>query len=186
MSAREFEVSHEITGLDTEQIVQTLAQYRVDYVLVGGLAAIAHGSTFSTADADLIPLPNPPNLERLLDALEALDAKLLVGDQRMTMEAGEPWEVTELRRGAVGFGAAQAWHFTTSAGPVDVVMTATGVGPYEAHVDAATEREVFGVVIRVAGLGDLIASKEALNRPKDEAALRELRELQSEGLEGSR
>lgn len=177
MSARAFEASDEIFGLDTERILRTLADHGVDYVLVGGLAAVAPGSTLATADADVLPRPDPNNLERLLDALESLEAKVLVSEQRRAMEAGEPSEVVELRRGAVALIGSDAWHFTTAAGPVDVVMTATGVGPYDAHLSRATEIEVFGVAIRIAGIGDLIASKQALARPKDEAMLRELREL---------
>lgn len=177
MKAREFGAASDVFGLDTERILRTFASHEVDYVLVGGLAAIAHGSTIATADADLVPRPDPQNLERLLDALEELEAKVLVSEQRMAMEAGEPWEVVELRKGAQALSSAQTWHFTTSAGPIDVVMTATGVGPYDAHIDAARPREAFGVRILVAGIDDLIASKEALERPKDEATLRELREL---------
>ena len=177
MSRREFGVSHEIFGLDTERILQTLAEHRVEYVLVGGLAALAHGSTLATADADLVPRPDAANLERLLDALEALGGQVLVSERRQAMESGEPWGVAELRRGADGLTSAPAWHLTTSAGPVDVVMDAAGVGTYDAHLDAAVDREAFGVVIRVAGLADLIASKRALGRPKDQAILRELIDL---------
>lgn len=180
MSDRHFEASHEIAGLDTERILRTLAGHGVDYILVGGLAAIAYGSTLATADADLVPDPDPANLERLLDALESLDAKVLVSEQRLAMESAEPWEVTELAKGGAALSGADAWHFTTAAGPIDVVMTATGVGPYDAHLGGVVEREAFGIVIRIAGLNDLIGSKEALHRPKDEAVVRELRELASE------
>lgn len=177
MTRRDLETGTEILGLDTERIIRTLADHRVDFILIGGLAAIAHGSTLATADADLLPSPEPDNLERLLDALEALEARVLVTDRRLAMEAGEIWEVTELRRGAAGFASAEAWHFTTSAGPIDVVMTAAAVGPHAAHLEQAVAREVFGVRILVAGLPDLIASKTALGRPKDEAVLRDLRDL---------
>lgn len=180
MSSREFGVSSEITGLDIERILRTFADQKVDYVLIGGLAALAHGSTLATADADVVPRPDADNLERLLDSLEALDAKILVNERRLAMEAGETWEVTELRAGAPGLASAEAWHFTTSAGPIDVVMTASGVGTYEAHLNAVEERQAFGVKVAVAGLGDLIASKEALGRPKDQAVIDELLELRGE------
>ncbi len=70
---------------------------------------------------------------------------------------------------------------TTDAGPVDVVVRVTGVGSYDAHVSGAENREVFGIEIRVASLVDLIASKEATRRPRDEAILRELRDLRDKG-----
>lgn len=180
MTVWEFGAGSEIAGLDTERILNTLASHGVEYVLVGGLAAIAHGSTLATADADVVPRRDADNLERLLQALQELDGKVLVDARRLAMEDGEPWEVAELRRGPAALDRAEAWHFTTDAGPVDVVMTATGVGPFEAHADAAEERDVFGIRIRVAGIGDLIASKKALDRPKDRAMLDELRELRDE------
>ena len=180
LSPSEFGYSSEVSGLDTERILRTLAEHQVEYVLIGGLAAVAHGSTMSTADADVLPQLDGANLARLLQALRSLDAKVLVDDRRAAMESGEPWEMAELRRGEAGLRAAEAWHFTTSAGPIDVVITAAGVGAYEAHLGAADGLEVFGVEVRVAGIGDLIRSKETLDRPKDQAMLRELRDLQTD------
>jgi hypothetical protein len=178
---RRFGVSKDVHGLDTERILRALSSHEVEYVLVGGLAALAYGSTIATADADLLPRPAAANLDRLLDALEDLGAEILLSEQRLAMEAGEPWEVVDLNeKGASALASAEAWHFTTSAGPIDVVVTVTGVGPYEAHLGATEERVVFGLRILVAGLDDLIASKEATMRPKDEAILRELRELRGE------
>ncbi len=178
MRGRRFGSSGEIHALDTERIVRALAARNVDYVLIGGLAALAHGSTLATADADVLPRPDVANLERLLDALEDLDAAVLIGELRRATEAGEPWEVEELAaKGADALIEADAWHFTTAAGPIDVVVRVTGVGPYEAHAEAIEEREAFGARVLVASLDDLIASKAATHRPKDEAILRELREL---------
>lgn len=181
MKQRRFVVSSDVRGLDTERILCVLASHAVDYVLVGGLAALAHGSTIATADADVLPRLDAENLEHLLDALEELGAAILISERRQAMEADEPWEVVELNeRGASALPSADAWHFTTEAGPVDIVVRVTGVGPYEAHVPAVQERVAFGVGIRVAGLSDLIASKEATGRAKDEAILRELRELRDQ------
>lgn len=180
MTGRAFGISNEIAGLDTERIMSTLAAHKVGYVLVGGLAAIAHGSTLATADIDMVPDADPANLERLLGALEELDAKILIGKRRQAMEDSEPWESIELKKGVAGLLSAEAWHFTTSAGPVDIVMTAAGVGPYEAHLDGVEEREVFDIRVLVAGIDDLVASKKALKRPKDQAVLQELMKLRNE------
>lgn len=180
MTSQEFGTSSEVAGLDTERILHMLDKCGVEYVLIGGLASIAHGSTLATADIDLLPLSDLGNLDRLLEALVALDAKLLMSERRLAMESGEPWEVAELRPGAQSLLSSDAWHFTTSAGPIDVVMTAAGVGEYEAHLDSVEERRVFGVKVLIAGIDDLIASKEALNRPKDRAVLDQLRELRDD------
>jgi hypothetical protein len=181
---RNFEVSSEVFGLDTERILGALARHGVDYVLVGGLAALAHGSTIATADADVLPSTAPENLERLLDALEELEAMILVGERRLAMEAGQVWEATELNtKGADAIVGAEAWHFTTSAGPLDVVVSVTGVGAFDVVAARSEQRGVFDVRIQVAAIEDLIASKEATGRPKDEAILRELREIR-EGADG--
>ena len=183
MKKRRFGVSSDVRGLDTERILRVFAAHQVDYVLIGGLAALAHGSTIATADAYVLPRLDTTNLEGLLDALEELGAAILISEQRLAMEAGPAWEATELNdRGAEALASADAWHFTTDAGPIDVVVRVTGVGPYEAHMSGAEDRAVFGVRIRVAGLGDLISSKEATGRPKDEAILKDLRELREQGI----
>ncbi len=181
MKRRQFGFSSDIHALETERILRVLASHLVQYVLVGGLAALAHGSTISTADADVVPRLDTENLERLLDALEELGAVILVGERRMGVDAGDPWEVTELNtKGAVALRSADAWHFTTDAGPIDVVVTVTGVGTYDVHAARAQPRTVFGLRIQVADLDQLIASKEATARPKDAAILKELQELRDD------
>ncbi len=181
MKRRHFGVSTDVHPLVTERILGVLASHFVDYVLIGGLAALAHGSTIATADADVLPRLDIENLERLLDALEELSAAVLVSERRLAAEAGDPWEATELNtRGAKVLTSAEAWHFTTDAGPLDVVMAVSGVGTYDAHAAEAEPRTVFGIAIEVAGLEQLIASKEATARPKDAAILRELQEIREE------
>ncbi len=112
MTQRRFDVSSEVHALDTERIIRVLGAHDVEYVLVGGLAALAQGSTIATADADVLPQLDTANLERLLDALEELRAALLVGEKRQAMEAGDPWEAMELNgRGADALMDADAWHY---------------------------------------------------------------------------
>ena len=95
----------------------------------------------------------------------------------MKFEAGDPWETESLRRGGDGLRDAEAWHFTTDAGLVDIVMSAAGVGDFDAHVANANELEVFGVRVRLAGLDDLMRSKEFLSREKDLSVLGQLRRI---------
>jgi hypothetical protein len=51
-----------------------LATHQVDFVLVGGAAVVAHGSTLMTQDLDIVYRVEPDNVRRLLAALEELDA----------------------------------------------------------------------------------------------------------------
>lgn len=173
----EFRASHEVHALDSERILRALHKSGVEYVLIGGVACLVHGASRVTVDADVVPARDLENLARLLDALESLDAAVLISLARSELEAGAPWEVDALRRGPEALLEADAWHFTTEAGPIDVVLTAAGIGTFEEHLGRAETLDLFGVRVRVAGLDDLIGSKEALGRTKDLSVLDELRRL---------
>lgn len=174
---RPLEAGSQEHPLDTERIMRVFAIHGVNYVLIGGIAALVHGASRVTVDADIVPEATPENLGRLLDALTELGAAVYVSEERLAMEAGPPWEIEVLRKGAPGLLEAEAWHFTTPAGRIDIVLDAAGVGDYEAHRTRADEYDVFGVRVTVAGLDDLIASKAALGREKDAPVLAELREF---------
>lgn len=172
-----FDASSSVSPLDTERILRTLHEHGVEYVLIGGIACLMHGASRVTVDADVLAAADRQNLCRVYDALRTLGAAVLVSEKRQEMEDGPPWEVDSLKRGPDALSEAQAWHFTTDAGPVDVVFEAAGVGTYEDHLDAAEAYDVFGVSVRVAGLDDLISSKETLLRTKDSSILAELHAL---------
>ena len=48
--------------LEAEEIFACLDRHDVRYVLVGGLAAVLHGSPLPTVDADICPSTEPDNL----------------------------------------------------------------------------------------------------------------------------
>lgn len=68
-------------------------------------------------------------------------------------------------------------YLQTELGPVDVLISITCVGGFERVNSAAVEVELFGRRVRVIGLDDLIAAKEALGRDKDLLAAKELRAI---------
>ena len=67
-----------VAPLDPACIFEVLARHGVEYVLVGGLAAVLHGSTAMTNDADIVPDAAGDNLTRLSAALVELEARLRV------------------------------------------------------------------------------------------------------------
>ena len=78
--------------LDAERILRALAEHGVDYVLIGGLAVQTHGHVRTTIDADLIPAPDPPNLERRASALRSLEARDAGGvDVMHEVPGGRPY-----------------------------------------------------------------------------------------------
>lgn len=161
--------------LRTEEILATLDRHGVDYVLMSGLAAVAHGSAIPTTDFDLVPDSDRDNLGRLAGALRELGAQLRVPDLAC------PLDVALDDRSFDAFSTAA---FRTPHGDVDVVLRPDAPGPSGhftfAELNArALEREAFGVTIRVAALDDIMASKAAAGRPQDLAALPHLSALRA-------
>lgn len=163
-----------MSAFDPVQILETLHRHGVDFVLVGGLAAVAHGSSLATADVDITPRRRTDNLERLAAALRTLDARL-----RVAREAdGVAFPVD------AAFLAAQPVmvNLTTSAGDLDLTFAPSAFpdGYDQLLPNSVAVRLVDTAETTIAGLGDIIASKEAAGRNKDRAALPYLRQLQRE------
>jgi hypothetical protein len=141
--------------LDAERILRALAEHAVDYVIVGGLAVQTHGHTRTTVDIDLIPRPDPSNLSRLADALNALGA-------RVRNPGSEGLEID-----ATMFPRASLWQFTTPHGAIDVLHDAPGAPPYDELRDRALEIRLGDLELAVADRDDLIGMKRASARPVD-------------------
>jgi hypothetical protein len=77
--------------LDVERLVALLDRHRVEYLLVGGVAAIAHGATRPTVDFDCLARRTQENLARHRGrvALPQLRRSLDVGQQERHHAAGE-------------------------------------------------------------------------------------------------
>ena len=82
---------HREAPLDAEGILRALAEHGVDYVIIGGLAVQTHGHVRTTVDIDVLPRPDPSNMARLADALNALEARILnPGSEGLTIDGGGP------------------------------------------------------------------------------------------------
>lgn len=161
---------------DPDRILRVLDRHRVDYVLVGGVAARVHGAQRATADIDCVPATTKENLDRLAAVLVELGARLRVGG--MTDE--EAMQLP-LRLDAATLSAFGSSTWTTDAGPLDLLVElrdpAGGRHPYTDLALRATEVSVGELTIKVASLKDVIGSKLFAARPKDLEALPELQEL---------
>ncbi len=153
--------------LDAAQILRELDRHRVAYVVVGGLAAQAHGHVRTTQDLDMVPEPTPGNLERLAHALADLGAR-----PARTMEPAAPG-AAELRREDVT-------SLDTDAGGVDVHRAPPGAAPYADLRARALVLDVAGARVAFAGLDDLIAMKRASGRPIDRSDVIALTEGEAE------
>lgn len=136
--------------LDAAAILRALADHRVDFIVIGGLAVQAHGHTRTTQDLDLVPERSPANLERLRTALEQLGAR------RVGARRAEP----------VRLPSSGIIELETDAGGVDVHLDPPGAASYEELRSRALRLNV-GTDVLVAGRDDLIAMKRASGRPID-------------------
>jgi hypothetical protein len=165
-------------ALDATRIFEALHQHDVRYVVVGGLAAIAHGYTGLTQDADAVPAYDIPNLDRLASALRGLNAVLYAFPERTDLRAGgAPPELDGFEMTGTHLRTNRIWQFMTDAGPLDVLLVIDGPGGYDVLIRNAEPRTVGNFEVMVASLDDLIEAKETAGRDKDLRALGELRRL---------
>ena len=152
-------------------ILDTLIQNDVRFVLVGGLAAQAHGSPSLTGDLDICYARDPDNIARLakvLTDLSAIRRGLPSDSPRMP-----PLDARTLRAGGL-------FTLTTRYGDFDLLATPDPGFDYEQLLVHAVTTTVHGAPIRVASLDDLILMKRAAGRPKDRIELEILGALREE------
>ena len=147
-----------MTNPGPEAIFEALIGHGVEFVVIGGLAAVAHGSRRMTRDIDVVVSPDDENLTRLEAALRDIGAVQLVehpGEKEI-----EPADIAMIALGTT-------LHTRSPAGRLDIVGAPAGAAPYPQLKRRAISSKVGGVQVMVAGLDDLIAMKRASGRPLD-------------------
>jgi len=153
----------------SEELLVLLQDAGFEFIVVGGVAAIAHGATRSTKDLDVVAPFTPENLDKLLEVLRPHEPKhFMRPDLGVVAQSGE-----ELSRHRLLL-------LMTSLGRLDVLREVPPVGPYES-VDAVEMELVEGRHIRVISLDQLIDIKSALTRPQDRDVEADLRLIRSIG-----
>jgi hypothetical protein len=155
---------------DFRALLTVLAQAKVDFILVGGAAATAHGSARLTTDLDIVYQRSLGNIRRLVAALEPHHPYL------RGAPPGLPFVWDEK---TVGNGL--NFTLTTSIGDIDLLGEITGGGKFEDLSPHCIGLSVFGVRCLCLGLERLIAVKRAAGRPKDLEAIAELEIILEEG-----
>jgi predicted nucleotidyltransferase len=149
--------------------LQTLHDSGVQFILVGGLAAVLNGAPIQTYDVDLVYRREPENIDRLLAVLGSLDAIFRVQPER------------RLRPTASHLTPGGHLNLITRYGPLDLLATIGRDLGYEELLSHSGELEIGeGVRIRVLDLETLISLKEELGGEKEVAVLPILRRTLSE------
>lgn len=141
-------------------LFKPMVEHGVDFVMIGGMAGIAHGSAYLSFDLDIAYSRDRANVKRLVAALRELDVRL----------RGAPADLEfVLDERTIENGA--NFTFVTLNGDLDVLGGVAGIKDFETLKRDAVEREVGGMAIKVASLNALIAMKRAASRPKDKSML---------------
>ncbi len=146
------------------EILRILSKHEVEYIVVGGVAAVLHGAPVATFDLDALIRISEENAERLINALEELDARY-----REHQTTKRPTQTDVLSGGHL--------LLMTSAGPLDVLGFVGDDNRYENLLSETKEMEISGGRFRVLDLDELIRLKRQTDRPKDRAVLELLEEV---------
>lgn len=141
----------------------------VRFILVGGVAATAHGSVHLTVDVDVVYDREPGNVGRLAAAL---------APHAPCLRDAPPGLPFRLDRRTILAGL----NFTlaTALGDLDLIGEAAGGGTYEALLPRSIELDIGGLKVRCVDLPTLIHLKRAAGRQKDLDAVAELEALLEE------
>jgi hypothetical protein len=145
---------------DPIAILQTLDSYGVRYVVIGGVAGVAHGSPLLTEDLDICYARDKENFKALTKALKKMEARL----------RGAPDDVPFLLdEKTIEMG--DHFTFVTKYGDFDCLGTPAGVHGYGELIRDSVTLDLDGWQAPVASIDDLIRMKRASNRPKDRIAI---------------
>lgn len=156
-------------AFDLERLLAVLDSWRVSYIVIGGVAGIAHGSPTLTADLDICYERTRPNMSALASALGELGAELQGAD------AGLPFQI-DARTLELG----DRFTLETDAGALDCLGAPDGTAGYDDLIRDSVPLDAFGRTVRFASLDDLIRMKRAAGRPKDLIELEVLGALRQE------
>lgn len=144
------------SALDVRELFRVLAEHRVDYLVIGGVAAQVHGRRRTTKDLDVTPARDPENLARLAAALAALDA------HPAELGPNAPTPTAEQLRSAPIVPPLNTRH-----GELHILNDVPGARAYDEMSTRALTLDLDGTAIQIVGVDDLIRMKQTAGRPSD-------------------
>jgi hypothetical protein len=167
-----------VRPLRPEPLIAALVDHEVVFLVVGGYAVAAHGFPRATKDIDICPDPGEENLERLAEALVALEASPIGLDEFEGHFDLKP-DLDGLRMGG-------NWTLLTKHGRLDVMQTfsfegaADGQGDYHDLTPHAVERTFLGYRVSFCSYEDLLRMKQAAGRAQDKVDIESLKAARGE------
>jgi predicted nucleotidyltransferase len=144
---------------DFLEILKVLSEHKVDFIIVGGICGVLHGAPVSTFDLDVVHSRSPENLDRLMSALEFLDARY------------RGREDLHLRPGISHLSTSGHQLLITNLGPLDLLGSIGKDHDYDELLRDAIELEIEGSRLRMLDLDALIRIKKETITDKDKVML---------------
>lgn len=160
-------------ALDPLPLLRHLSEHRVQHIIIGGFAVVAHGYVRPSKDLDIVPESSQENLEHLIAALKTINATDAEVDDFDPSEL--PMSVMRIDDPMQGGN----FRLSTDLGDLDIMQWASGIDAddlFEALATHTLEAEVEGTAMRVCSLDHLRAMKRAAGRPQDLEDLKRLGE----------
>lgn len=154
---------------DFAALIRLLSENEVEFIIVGGAAATAHGSARLTLDLDVVYNRSPRNIQSLVNTLKPTQPYLRGAPPGLPFE----WSVETIQKGL-------NFTLTTTLGALDLLGEIVGGGGYEQLLPDAITIEVGGIQCLCLGLDRLIQVKRAAGRPKDLETIAELERIREE------
>lgn len=159
--------------LDIRAILAELNREGVEFIVIGGVAVGFHGYVRATNDVDIVPAPDPENLQRLAGLLKRIDAQVEGAEEFEEEELPDPLDPEALALGG-------NWVLRTRLGRFDVMQWIGDRALWEKLAPAAIDADIDGLSIKVVSYEDLVDLKQAAARPEDLTDLRRLRQARGE------
>lgn len=153
-----------------QKLLEFLVQSPLDFVLIGGFAAVLHGCNQSTRDIDICLVLSPNQIQLLREVLKPLNPRHRMTTQKLSFLT-EPKDLTGIKN----------LYLETDLGVLDIVSQVEAVGDFHDVLKNAAEIEIYGGHCHLISIDNLIQSKKALGRHRDLVVVEELEAIQREG-----
>jgi hypothetical protein len=149
--------------MKTADLLQSLADEQVQYVLVGGLAVQLHGFLRSTFDIDLVLAMNDDNLVRFIAVAKRYGLVPSIPVPIDSLRNASQIDQWHREKGMLAFALREP----QIGGSVVDVLVRPEV-PFDILMTNAVAGELFARQVWIASIDDLLTMKRIANRPKDQ------------------
>lgn len=148
--------SQQPTGVDLSQLLEKLCASGVEFILVGGLAAVIQGSPITTMDVDIVHNRTPDNIKRLVSFLENAEAMYRRPDDKI------------IKPVAADFSGMGHILLTTRMGPLDILSFIEDRKTYEELIGHTMKIPFRGYTLRVLDLKTMLELKRSSDDPENQ------------------